>query len=61
MKVIVTDKCQGCGVCEGIEPDVFVLEGDMAVVQMNPVPEKYRATVQEAADSCPEEAIEIEG
>ncbi|NPV55141.1 MAG: ferredoxin [Anaerolineae bacterium] len=61
MKVIVDpDLCLGCAICESIEPDVFRLESDIATVLMDPVPESYRSTVQEAIESCPEEAIRIE-
>lgn len=61
MKVVVDpDICLGCGICEGIAPDVFNLgpEG-FAVVQLDPVPEKYRADVLDAAEQCPEEAITV--
>jgi ferredoxin len=62
MKVTVdADKCLGCGVCESDSPDVFQLGDDaIAVVLLNPVPEKFRADVEQARDDCPEEAIIIE-
>jgi ferredoxin len=62
MRVIVDpDTCLGCGICEGIAPDVFSLGSEPhAVVLLNPVPEKYRADVNEAIEQCPEEAITIE-
>jgi ferredoxin len=60
MKVIIDpDVCMGCGVCEGDEPDVFQLEGAVAVVILDPVPEKYRANVLQAIEDCPEQAITI--
>jgi ferredoxin len=60
MKVVVlADKCLGCGVCEGDAPDVFELSGDVAVVKMDPVPEKYRKDVEVAVADCPEEAIVV--
>lgn len=61
MKVIVDpDICMGCGICEGIQPDVFSLGAEpYAVVLLDPVPEKYRADVEEAVEQCPEEAISI--
>jgi ferredoxin len=62
MRVIVDpDICLGCGICEGIAPDVFQLGADaIATVLLNPVPESYRAEVQDAVEQCPEEAIIIE-
>lgn len=61
MRVIVDpDTCLGCGICEGIAPDVFNLGAEpYAVVLLNPVPEKYHADVKEAVEQCPEEAISI--
>jgi ferredoxin len=62
MKVFVDpDTCLGCGICEGIAPDVFVLGPEPhATVLLNPVPENLWADVRDAADQCPEEAISIE-
>jgi len=62
MKVVVDpDICLGCGICEGIAPDVFSLSTQPhAVVLLNPVPEKFRADVLDAIEQCPEEAISIE-
>lgn len=63
MKVLVDpDICLGCGICEGICPDVFSLASNpFAIVLLNPVPEKYRSDVLEAIEQCPEEAISIDG
>ncbi len=59
--VVIADKCLGCGVCEGIAPDVFSLGADgIAVVQLDPVPEKFWDDARQAAADCPEEAIVIE-
>jgi ferredoxin len=62
MKVFVdSDLCLGCGICEGIAPDVFTLGPDpIATVLLNPVPENLWADVRESAEQCPEEAITIE-
>jgi ferredoxin len=61
MKVFVDpDICLGCGICEGIAPDVFSLGSESyAVVLLDPVPENYRADVNDAIEQCPEEAISI--
>jgi ferredoxin len=62
MRVFVDpDICLGCGICEGIAPDVFSLGTETyAVVQLDPVPENLWADVRDAAEQCPEEAIRIE-
>jgi len=62
MKVIIDpDVCMGCGICEGIEPDLFELGSrDVAIVKLDPVPEKYRKSAEEALDQCPEQAISIQ-
>ena len=55
------DTCMGCGICEGICPDVFSLSAQpYAEVLLDPVPEQYWIDVRDAADQCPEEAISIE-
>ncbi len=62
MKAVVNaDSCIGCGVCEGIAPDVFTLgEEGIAVVQLDPIPEKFWEDTRQAASDCPDEAIIIE-
>ena len=61
MKVVVDpDTCLGCGVCESIAPDIFILGDEVyAKVIMDPVPEQKRVIVEEAVSECPEEAISI--
>jgi ferredoxin len=61
MKVVVDpDLCLGCGICEGIAPDVFSLGSEPhAVVLLDPVPDKYKVDVKDAIEQCPEEAITI--
>lgn len=62
MKAFVDpDVCMGCGVCEGIAPDVFQMnEDNVAVVLLNPIPANLEADVRDAMDQCPEQAISIE-
>ena len=62
MKVVVDpDICLGCGICTGICPEVFSLGPEpYAVVLLNPVPAHLVAAVKDAANQCPEEAIEFE-
>ena len=54
------DVCTGCGLCTDICPEVFEMKGDIAVVKIDPVPEKFADSCQEARDSCPVEAIRVE-
>lgn len=55
------DLCTACGVCEGLVPEVFSLEnGPVAEVLLDPVPEELEDLVREAAENCPDGAIEIE-
>ncbi|MDR7870846.1 MAG: ferredoxin [Tissierellaceae bacterium] len=62
MKAVVDrDACIGCGLCTTICPDVFEMDDeDIATVIADPVPAENEAEAQEAADSCPTDAISIE-
>jgi len=55
--------CTGCGSCEEICPEVFNVIDDIAVNvlgESTDIPERYDSECQDAADSCPVEAIIIE-
>lgn len=56
------DLCQSNAVCMGIAPDVFEVRDDgfLYILQDEPSEER-RADVEEAANMCPTQAIEIEG
>jgi ferredoxin len=62
MKVKVDeDLCLGCGICEGLAPDVFSLANEpFAEVLVDVVPAEMEDDVRQAAEDCPEEAITIE-
>ncbi len=62
MKVKVDeDLCLGCGICEGLAPDVFSLANEpFAEVLVDVVPAEMEDDVRQAAEECPEEAILIE-
>ena len=61
MKAIVNAAtCIGCGLCTSICPEVFVMEGDLAIVKGDAIPAEAVSSCQEAADSCPVTAITIE-
>jgi len=59
--IVNADTCTGCGLCVDICPEVFDLSGDVAVLKVDSVPAEAEETCREAAESCPVEAIHIEG
>ncbi|MEA4812362.1 MAG: ferredoxin [Anaerolineaceae bacterium] len=62
MKVTVDkDLCIGCGVCEGICPEVFSLANEpYAEVLLDPIPAEFQELCKQSATDCPAEAIKIE-
>ena len=63
IKVVVDrDVCQNHGQCVFSAPQVFELDDDGELVQLqDEVGEDLRPNVEEAADVCPTQAITIEG
>ncbi len=61
MHALVHEKtCIRCGLCPSICPEVFSLEdGESAHAITDPVPDELRLSAQEAANSCPVDAIDI--
>ena len=59
MKYRVNESCIGCGLCEGICPEVFSTtdEGIAKAIEIE-VPADSEAAAEEAKDSCPVGAIE---
>ena len=54
------DLCLGCGICEGLAPEVFSLVNEpFAEVLLDPVPEEFEEAVLQSVEECPEEAIII--
>ena len=51
------DTCTGCGLCPDICPEMFEMKGDKAQAKKDMVPEELADQVQDAAESCPVEAI----
>ncbi len=62
MKVKVNrDSCIGCGACAAICDEVFEIDDEgLSVAKKEEVPEDKKQEVQDAADSCPTGAIEVE-
>lgn len=58
--VINKDKCLGCGMCVGIESDVFDFDDDGLVkVNNDNINDDNKENVNNAIDSCPVAAIEV--
>ncbi len=52
--------CIQCGLCPSICPDVFSLDpGEPAQAITGEIPIEHQVACQEAADSCPVDAIDI--
>lgn len=61
MHAIVEQKtCIRCGLCPTLCPEVFSMEdGESAHAITDPVPDELRLAVQDAANSCPVDAIAV--
>ena len=60
MKVSVNDGCIGCGLCENICPEIFVMDDGISTVIENVDYAKYVNEARAAADGCPVSVIEVE-
>ena len=62
MKVKVNrDSCIGCGACAAICDQVFEIDDEgLSTVKKEEVDDDKKQEVQDAADSCPTGAIEVE-
>jgi ferredoxin len=53
--------CLGCGICVDVCPEVFEMGDDnLAVAKVAEVPVEAEDRCREAAEQCPETAIQIE-
>ena len=60
MKYIVTEGCIGCGLCEGICPEVFFMtDAGVAEAIEDDVPDEAVETAAEAMETCPVNVIEL--
>ncbi len=62
MKVKVNrDSCIGCGACAAICEDVFEIDDEgLSTAKVEEVEDDKKQEVQDAVDSCPTGAIEVE-
>ena len=61
MRAIVNkDTCTGCELCTESCPEIFEMEGDIAVVKVDKIPPEAEEAARQAAEECPVEAITIE-
>ena len=51
------ETCTGCGLCADSCPNVFEMQGDVAIVKTNPVPSEDEECTKSAITDCPVEAI----
>lgn len=62
MKIVVDrDKCVSLGICEGLAPNIFVLndDGELEVDENTPVPEDEKERVRSAVSGCPVNALAL--
>lgn len=52
--------CTGCELCVETCPEVFEMDGDIAIVKVDTVPEDAIDCCKQAAEDCPVEAISVE-
>ncbi|MFH1877409.1 MAG: ferredoxin [Candidatus Omnitrophota bacterium] len=57
--VVDAEKCIGCGLCVQIAPDIYQMDGDIAVSIVNNISEKQLEDAENAAAQCPVEAITV--
>lgn len=59
MEAHVNSNCIGCGLCASICTEVFTLTDEGVAVARDEIVPAQEGLVQEAAESCPVNAIEV--
>ena len=59
MTVHVNENCIGCGLCPNLCPGVFTMTDEGVAAARDEIFPEQEAMAQEAAESCPVDAIEI--
>ena len=60
MRITIDDKlCVGCGLCEELLPEVFIMQNQKARVKKQIIAKERREEVQSVAEDCPAEAIQV--
>jgi ferredoxin len=62
MKVVVDrDKCVSLGICEGLAPNIFLLndDGELEVDESTPVSSEELERVRSAVSGCPVNALRL--
>ncbi|MBU3819906.1 MAG: ferredoxin [Candidatus Faecalibacterium intestinavium] len=54
------DLCIGCTQCAGLCPEVYTMEGSLAVARPDEIPGEDVPQAVEAAEACPVSAIRVE-
>ena len=62
MKIIVEPEvCQRHGLCSFLAPEVFNLRDDLELEYVQEPDTAFREAVEEAAQACPTQAIQVDG
>lgn len=59
MQAKVNGNCIGCGLCANLCPGVFTMLDEGVAGAKDEIAPEYYDQVQEAAESCPVDAIEV--
>ncbi|MCP5006213.1 MAG: ferredoxin [Planctomycetes bacterium] len=57
---INADECTGCELCTQTCPEIFEMDGDIAVVKDSNVAGELEETCRQAAEECPVECIIVD-
>ncbi len=60
MNAHVNSNCIGCGLCANLCPGVFTMTNEGVAAARDEIFPEVEGQVQEAAESCPVDAIEVQ-